>query len=53
MSQGVEDDRHKPMAWGWSMDAAEEFRRDGDQVCNKKEGWNKHSNWGRWMIRSK
>ena len=49
-SQGGGDDRPTPMAWGWSIGAEYEFRRNGDRVCNKKEGWNKDSMWGRSMI---
>ena len=31
------------------MDAEEEFRRDGNRVCNK-ERWNKNNKWGRSKI---
>ena len=32
-SQGRKDDRPTPMAWGWSMDAEQEFRRvNGNRV---------------------
>ena len=48
-SQGVRNDRRTPMAWGWGMDAEEEFRRDGNRVCNK-ERWNKNNKWGRSKI---